>query len=530
MSDYNGLETCAARVSLRKFKGGVAVIDKYVKDILSAKVYDVAVETPIEEASVLSKRLHNTVLLKREDMQPVHSFKLRGAYNKMAGLSAEAARKGVIAASAGNHAQGVAMAGSRLGIHTIIVMPVTTPLIKINAVKALGGRVILQGDTYDEAAAHAKELVLQKGFTFVHAFDDPAVIAGQGTVGLEIVRQHSGSLDALFVPVGGGGLMAGIAAYIKFIRPDIKLIAVEPEDSACLQAALRAGKRVVLPQVGLFADGVAVAQIGKEPFRVLRKLVDEVVTVSTDEICAAVKDVFEDTRAMAEPAGAVAVAGLKKYVREHALTGKTLMAVVTGANVNFDRLRHISERTEIGENREAILAITIDEKPGSFRRFAKALGKRYITEFNYRYGDPARAKIFVGVRLADSETGREKLLESLRKHGIQVADMSDNEAAKLHIRYMVGGRNQAIANERVYRFEFPERPGAFGKFLDLLGGRWNISMFHYRNHGAAYGRVLCGMQVPPAEVAQFEEFMRQIGYRCWDETDNEAYRSFLLLE
>ena len=504
-------------------------MDRYVKDILSAKVYELAVETPIEEAGVLSRRLQNTVLLKREDLQPVHSFKLRGAYNKMANLTPEAARKGVIAASAGNHAQGVAMAGSHLGIHTIIVMPVTTPLIKINAVKALGGRVILHGDTYDEAAAHARALVAQRGYTFVHAFDDPDVIAGQGTVGLEIVRQHSGRLDAIFVPVGGGGLMAGIAAYIKFIRPEVKLIAVEPEDSACLKAALQAGKRVVLPEVGLFADGVAVAQVGKEPFRVLRKLVDEVVTVSTDEICAAVKDVFEDTRAMPEPAGAVAVAGLKKYVREHARTGQSLMAVVTGANVNFDRLRHISERTELGENREAILAVTIDEKPGSFRRFSRALGKRYITEFNYRYGDPVSAKIFVGVRLADAETGREKLLESLRRKRIAVVDMSDNEAAKLHIRYMVGGRNQAIENERVYRFEFPERPGAFTRFLELLGGRWNISMFHYRNHGAAYGRVLCGMQVPPEEVAQFEAFMRQIGYRCWDETDNEAYRSFLVL-
>ncbi len=505
-------------------------MDKYVKDILSAKVYDVAVETPIEKAEVLSQRLQNTVLLKREDMQPVHSFKIRGAYNKMAGLTPEAAKKGVIAASAGNHAQGVAMAGSRLGIHTSIVMPVTTPMIKVNAVKALGGKVILHGDTYDEASTHAKNLVVQKGYTFVHAFDDPAVIAGQGTVGLEIVRQHSANIDVLFVPVGGGGLMAGIAAYIKYIRPEIKLVAVEAEDSACLDAALKAKRRVVLPQVGLFADGVAVAQIGKEPFRVLRKLVDEVVTVTTDEICAAVKDVFDDTRAMTEPAGALAIAGLKKYVREHSLTGKILMSVITGANVNFDRLRHISERTELGENREAILAVSIDEKPGSFRRFARALGKRYITEFNYRYGDPARAKIFVGVRLADSESGRDKLLAALARKRIDVVDMSDNEAAKLHIRYMVGGRNEAINNERVYRFEFPERPGAFSKFLDLLGGRWNISMFHYRNHGAAYGRVLCGMQVPPDEIEQFEEFMTQIGYRCWDETHNDAYRTFLLAQ
>lgn len=503
-------------------------MDKYVKEILSAKVYDIAIETPIEPAEALSQKLQNKVLLKREDLQPVHSFKLRGAYNKMVGLSAVAAAKGVIAASAGNHAQGVAMAGTRLGIQTIIVMPVTTPLIKVNAVKALGGKVLLHGDTYDEASTYAKALVLEKGYTFVHAFDDPAVIAGQGTVGLEIVRQHSGKLDAIFIPVGGGGLMAGVAAYIKFIRPEIRLIAVEAEDSACLAAALRAGRRVTLPQVGLFADGVAVAQIGKEPFRVLRKLVDDVVTVTTDEICAAVKDVFDDTRAMPEPAGALAVAGLKKYVRERSLTQSTLMAVVTGSNVNFDRLRHISERAELGENREAILAVTLKEKAGSFRRFAKALGKRYITEFNYRYGDPESAKIFVGVRLADTESGREKLLEMLQRSKFDVVDMSDNEAAKLHIRYMVGGRSEATANERVYRFEFPERPGAFSKFLDLLGGRWNISMFHYRNHGAAYGRVLCGMQVPPDEVQQFEEFMKQIDYRCWDETENEAYRAFLL--
>ncbi len=354
-------------------------MEKYVKDILSAKVYDVAIETPVHKAAILSQRLGNQVLLKREDLQPVHSFKLRGAYNKMAGLTEVEADKGVIAASAGNHAQGVAMAGTRLGIKTIIVMPVTTPKIKIDAVKALGGKVILHGDTYNEAATHAQALVKEKGYTFVHAFDDSAVIAGQGTVGLEIVRQHSGSLDAIFVPVGGGGLMAGIAAYVKYIRPEIKLIAVEAEDSACLQAALKAQRRVVLSQVGLFADGVAVAQIGKEPFRILRKLVDDVVTVTTDEICSAVKDIFDDTRAVTEPAGALAVAGMKKYVREHGLTGKTLISVVTGANVNFHRLRHISERTELGEQREVVLAVTIDEKPGSFRNFSMALGKRNLT-------------------------------------------------------------------------------------------------------------------------------------------------------
>lgn len=502
-------------------------MEKYVKAILSARVYDVAIESPIHKAPILTQRLHNNVLLKREDMQPVHSFKLRGAYNRMSGLSPEAARKGVIAASAGNHAQGVAMAGTRLGIKTIIVMPVTTPAIKIDAVKALGGKVVLHGDTYNEAAAHAQTLVDEKGYTFVHAFDDAEVIAGQGTVGLEIARQHSAPLDALFVPVGGGGLMAGVAAYLKYIRPEIRLIAVEAEDSACLQAALKAGRRVLLSQVGLFADGVAVAQVGKEPFRLLRKLVDEVVTVTTDEICAAVKDVFDDTRAVTEPAGAVAVAGLKKYVRERALTGQTLMAVVTGSNVNFDRLRHISERTELGEQREAVLAVTIDEKPGSFRQFSLALGKRNVTEFNYRYGDPQRAKIFVGVQIADPLNGRRDLLADLQSKHFQVVDMSDNEAAKLHIRHMVGGRSQALAHERVYRFEFPERPGALMKFLDLLGGRWNISMFHYRNHGAAYGRVLAGLQVPPQDMAAFSHFLTQIGYRHWDETDNVAYQTFL---
>ncbi|MGB4246799.1 MAG: threonine ammonia-lyase, biosynthetic [Pseudohongiellaceae bacterium] len=502
-------------------------MEKYVKDILSAKVYDVAIETPIQRAAILSRRFNNEVLLKREDLQPVHSFKLRGAYNKMAGLSEEAAKKGVIAASAGNHAQGVAMAGTRLGIKTIIVMPVTTPKIKIDAVKSLGGKVILHGDTYNEAATHAQSLVQEKGYTFVHAFDDAAVIAGQGTVGLEIVRQHSGRLDAIFVPVGGGGLMAGIAAYVKYIRPEIKLIAVEAEDSACLQAALQAQRRVILSQVGLFADGVAVSQVGKETFRILRKLVDDVVTVTTDEICAAVKDIFDDTRAVTEPAGALAIAGMKKYVREHALTGQTLLSVVTGANVNFDRLRHISERTELGEHREAVLAVTIDEKPGSFRHFSNALGKRNITEFNYRYGDPTSAKIFVGVEITDTDNGRRDLLADLTSQHFKVVDMSDNEAAKLHIRHMVGGRSQAIANERVYRFEFPERPGALMKFLDLLGGRWNISMFHYRNHGAAYGRVFVGMQIPESDKKQFAQFLKDIGYRCWDETDNVAYQTFL---
>ena len=501
-------------------------MEKYVKEILSARVYEVAIETPVQSAPLLSQRLGNKILLKREDLQPVHSFKLRGAYNKMAGLTQAEAARGVIAASAGNHAQGVAMAGSRLGIKTVIVMPVTTPRIKSDAVKALGGRVILHGDTYDEASAHAKALVEDKGYTFVHAFDDSAVIAGQGTVGLEILRQHGNDLDVLFVPVGGGGLMAGIAIYIKYVRPGIRLVAVESEDSACLQAALKAGRRVTLPQVGLFADGVAVAQIGKEPFRILRKYIDEVITVSTDEICAAVKDIFDDTRAVAEPAGALAVAGLKKYAREHSLTGKSLMGVVTGANVNFDRLRHIAERSELGEQREAVLAVTIDERPGSFRQFSSALGKRNITEFNYRYGDETSAKIFVGVQIPDPENGRRDLLETLGRH-FSVIDMTDNETAKLHIRHMVGGRSQSIENERVYRFEFPERPGALMKFLDLLGGRWNISMFHYRNHGADYGRVLVGIQVPEDEMTAFSQFLSAIGYAFWEETDNVAYQTFL---
>jgi threonine dehydratase len=505
-------------------------MEKYVKRILSAKVYDVAIETPIHEAPMLSHRLSNQIALKREDLQPIHSFKLRGAYNKMANLSADEAKRGVIAASAGNHAQGVAMAGTKLGIKTTIVMPVTTPRIKSDAVKSLGGKVILFGDTYNEAATYAAKLEKEKGYTFVSAFDDPDVIAGQGTVGLEIVRQHSAKIDAIFVPVGGGGLMAGVAAYVKFIRPDIKLIAVEAEDSACLKAALEAQSRVVLSQVGLFADGVAVAQIGKETFKVLRKLVDEVVTVTTDEICAAIKDIFDDTRAVTEPAGALAVAGMKKYIREKSLVNQRLLGIVTGANVNFDRLRHISERSEIGEHREAVLAVSIEEAPGSFKKFSKALGKHNITEFNYRLGNAKTAKIFVGVEIVNAENGRSKLIGDLEKKKFSVIDMSENETAKLHIRHMVGGRISGLENELIYRFEFPERPGALMKFLDLLGGRWNISMFHYRNHGAAYGRVLVGIQVPEQDKKHFVQCLDAIGYPHWDETKNVAYQIFLAPE
>jgi len=503
------------------------VIEGYIKEILSARVYDVAIESPVHLAHALSQRLNNKVLFKREDMQPVYSFKLRGAYNKMSRLSAEAAQRGVIAASAGNHAQGVALAGTKLGIQTIIVMPVTTPAIKIDGVRSRGGQVILHGDTYNDAAEFAMTLVEQKGYTFVHAFDDRDVIVGQGTVAMEILRQHSSRLDAIFVPVGGGGLMAGMAAYIKYLRPDIRMIAVEAEDSACLKAALDSGERVKLSQVGLFADGVAVNQVGKETFAIMKHCVDEVITVTTDEICAAIKDVFDDTRAVTEPAGALAIAGLKKAVREQGLQGQVLMAVITGANVNFDRLRHISERAELGESREAVLAVTLDEKPGSFRRFSQLLGRRNVTEFNYRFGDTSAAKIFVGVEIAEGLNGRRKLIRELSEQGLCVADMTDNEAAKLHIRHMVGGRSQQVVNERVFRFEFPERPGALMTFLDLLGERWNISMFHYRNHGAAYGRVMVGIQVPAQDSHPFDEFLRLTQYPYQEETGNIAYQTFL---
>lgn len=502
-------------------------MEKYVKRILSARVYDVARETPVQEADSLSRRVDNRVFLKREDLQPVFSFKLRGAYNKMASLSPAAARKGVVCASAGNHAQGIALSGRKLGIRTVIVMPVTTPPIKIDAVRARGGRIVLHGDTYSEAAARAMELVKEKGYTFVHAFDDSDVIAGQGTVGMEILRQLRGPLDALFVPVGGGGLMAGIAAYLRYVRPEIRLVAVEAEDSACLKAALERGRRVRLPHVGLFADGIAVNRIGKEPFRILRDAVDDVITVNTDEICAAIKDIFDDTRAVTEPAGAVGLAGLKKAVRDWNLSGQLLMSVVTGANVNFDRLRHISERAELGESREVLLAVTIDEEPGSFRRFSRVLGKRSITEFNYRYGDTHEAKIFVGVEISDPENGRRRLLEDLRGQGFEVLDMSENEAAKLHVRHMVGGRTPQVRDECVFRFEFPERPGALMQFLNELGEHWNISMFHYRNHGSAHGRVFAGIQVPRGERKQFRERLRRIGYPFEEETGNIAYQTFL---
>ncbi len=500
--------------------------ENYVKRILNARIYDLVVETPIDKAAQLSERIGNEVLLKREDLQPVFSFKLRGAYNKMLSLSQEQLAKGVVAASAGNHAQGLALSAQKLGVKATIVMPSTTPQIKVNAVKARGAKVVLRGDTYDEASDYAQKLVVEKGMTYIHPFDDPDVIAGQGTIAMEILRQVSGPLDAVFIPVGGGGLCAGMAAYIKYVRPDIKVIAVEPDDAACLDAALKAGRRVRLKHVGIFADGTAVAQIGKETFKILKKTVDEVVTVSADEISAAIKDIFDDTRSICETSGALGVAGLKKYAEQTGVTGKTLLAVDSGANINFDKLRYISERTEIGEKREAILAVTIPEQPGSFKAFCSALSKRSITEFNYRMGDISQAHIFVGVQVTSDED-RANLVEDLQGKGYPLVDMTDNEIAKLHIRHMVGGRATEATDEAVYSFEFPERPGALMSFLNKLGGRWNISMFHYRNHGAAYGRVLAGLQVPVGERGKVAQFLDDLGYTWAEETNNSAYQVFL---
>lgn len=501
--------------------------DSYIKRILNARIYDLAIETPLEPARLLSQRTDNQVLLKREDLQPVFSFKIRGAYNKLLQLTEEERACGVIAASAGNHAQGLALGAHHLGIKAVIVMPRTTPAIKVDAVRARGAKVILHGDNFDEAAAHTQKLIEEKGYTYIHPFDDPDVIAGQGTVAMEILRQYPKHIDAIFVAVGGGGLCAGIAAYVKYVRPNVKVFAVESEESACLAAALEKNRRVTLPQVGIFADGVAVAQIGKETFRVLKKTIDGVITVTTDEICAGIKDIFEDTRSIAEPAGGVSIAGLKKYVAEHGISGQTLIAIDSGANINFDRLRYISERTEIGEKREAILAVTIPERPGAYKEFCKALGKRSITEFNYRYADADKARIFVGVQVSADPADRDELVSDLRGQGYDLVDMTDNEMAKMHIRHMVGGHAAAVQDEMVFRFEFPERPGALLQFLNQVAGRWNISLFHYRNHGSAFGRVLVGMEVPKKERPQVRKFLAEINYPYWDETDNEAYQYFL---
>lgn len=498
----------------------------YLEKILTARVYDVAIESALESASALSARLDNRVLLKREDTQPVFSFKLRGAYNKMAQLSVAERERGVITASAGNHAQGVALSAQVLGCEATIVMPATTPAIKVDAVAKRGAQVVLHGDSYDDAYTQAKVIAKRDKKVFVHPYDDPEVIAGQGTIGMELLRQARTPIDAIFVPVGGGGLIAGIAAYIKRLKPEIKVIGVEPEDADAMARSLCKKERIVLPQVGLFADGVAVKQVGEETFRLCQLYVDEIIRVSNDAICAAIKDVFEDTRSILEPAGALGVAGAKFWVAREKVKNKTLVAIASGANMNFDRLRFVAERAELGEKREAVLAVSIPEKPGSFKAFCSLLGARAITEFNYRYADAKVAHIFVGVQVPN-RAEVERLLVALEKHDLPVLDLSDNEMAKLHIRHLVGGRAPQAKNEVLYRFEFPERPGALMKFLNSMSHAWNISLFHYRNHGADYGRVLVGIQVPPAQKVEFQAFLDGLGYRYWNESRNPAYSLFL---
>lgn len=501
--------------------------EKYKKMVEQASVYDVALNTPLELATGLSKRLENQIWLKREDLQPVYSFKLRGAYNKIAQLSAAEKEKGVITASAGNHAQGVALAANRMGLKALIVMPKTTPGIKVSSVRALGAEIELVGNAYDDAYLHAIERAKTTGMTFVHPYDDEFVIAGQGTVGKEILDQAIEQPDIIFVPVGGGGLIGGVSAYIKSINPAIRIIGVEPDDAACMHDALKAGERVVLKQVGIFADGVAVKQVGLEPFRIAQSCVDDVILVTTDEICAAIKDIFDDTRSITEPAGALAIAGLKKYVAQQNIKNQQLVAIDSGANINFDRLRHVAERAELGEQREALFAVTIPEKKGSFKRFCEVIGLRGMTEFNYRYADASQAHIFVGVQLQGGLKERNELLSILQAADYPVEDMTDNEMAKMHIRYMVGGRGNGVENERLFRFEFPERPGALLRFLNHMGARWNISLFHYRNHGAAYGRVLAGIQVAKEDNDELQIFLQNLAYPYWEETDNPAYEMFL---
>jgi threonine dehydratase len=500
----------------------------YLERILKARVYDVASETPLETAPRLSARLGNAVLFKREDLQPVFSFKLRGAYNKIAHLSETAAQRGVICASAGNHAQGVALAAKRRGIPAIIVMPVTTPQIKVQAVVALGGEAVLFGDDYDQAYEHALQLTRERSLAFIHPFDDPDVIAGQGTVGMEILRQHSGeSIHAIFVPIGGGGLIAGIAAYVKYLFPKIRIIGVEPEDADAMYKSLQAKKRVTLERVGIFADGVAVRRVGEEPFRLAQQFVDEVIVVSNDELCAGIQDIFEDNRAIVEASGALAVAGIKKYVARENCRDRTFIAINSGANMNFDRLRHVAERADIGGQREALITVEIPEQKGSFLEFCETLGRRSITEFNYRYNDATAAQLFVGLALTEGRKEKETVIKELRDGGYSVVDMSDNELAKLHVRYMVGGHARGLANERLFRFEFPERPGALLKFLHAIGTQWNITLFHYRNHGSDYGRILAGVQIPANERVDFDLHVRELKYVYAEETENPAYRMFL---
>ena len=502
--------------------------ETYIERILRARVYDVATESPLESAPRLSRRIGNSVLLKREDMQPVFSFKLRGAYNKIALLSESVAKRGVICASAGNHAQGVALAARRREIPAIIVMPQTTPNIKVSAVRDLGGEVVLHGDDYDSAYEHAQSIVRERNLVFVHPFDDPDVIAGQGTVAVEILRQARGEVDAIFVPVGGGGLISGIAVYAKYFNPKIRIIGVEPVDSATMHDSLRAKKRVVLDRVGAFADGVAVRKVGEETFRLCREHVDEIVLVDTDEICAGMQDIFEDTRSIVEPAGALAVAGIKKYCALNNWKDKRVVAINSGANMNFDQLRYVAERSDVGQAREALFAVEIPEQPGSFLNFCEILGQRAVTEFNYRHGAKERAQIFVGFALSRGKDERDEVIVKLRAAGYGVTDMTDNETAKLHVRYMVGGHtNGRVTSERLFRFEFPERKGALLKFLQSVGTRWNITLFHYRNHGSDYGRVLAGIDVPASDTGDFLDHLNVLHYSYSDETNNPAYRIFL---
>jgi threonine dehydratase len=504
----------------------------YLKKILTARVYDVAVESALEPAKSLSRRLHNKVLLKREDQQAVFSFKLRGAYNKMAHLTAEQLRRGVICASAGNHAQGVAMSAHRLGTRAVIVMPVTTPQVKIEAVKALGGEVVLHGESYSDAYQHAVQLEKEQDLTFVHPFDDPDVIAGQGTIAMEILRQHQGPLDAVFVAIGGGGLIAGVASYIKAVRPEIKVIGVQMNDSDAMMQSVAAKKRVTLGDVGLFSDGTAVKLVGEETFRVARELVDEFMTVDTDAVCAAIKDVFIDTRSIVEPAGALAVAAIKQYVAANKTRGETYAAILCGANMNFDRLRFVAERAEVGEEREALFAVTIPEERGSFRRFCELIvtlpggGPRSVTEFNYRISDAARAHVFVGLT-THGKGESVKIAANFSRHGFEALDLTHDELAKEHIRHMVGGHSSLARDERLLRFVFPERPGALMKFLSHMRPGWNITLFHYRNQGADYGRILVGLQVPKSDQKAFKEFLDDLAYPCVDETENPVYRLFL---
>jgi threonine dehydratase len=507
-------------------KSAVLSLSDYLQKILTARVYDVANETPLELAKNLSQRLGNQILLKREDTQPVFSFKLRGAYNKMAHLDPAKLKRGVICASAGNHAQGVALAAKRLGCKALIVMPVTTPQLKIDAVRSHGGDVVLFGDSYSDAYVHALELETKRGLTFVHPFDDPDVIAGQGTIAMEILRQHQAPIEAIFVAIGGGGLISGVAAYIKSVRPEIRVIGVQTNDSDAMLRSVNAGKRVQLADVGLFADGTAVKLVGEETFRLTRELVDDFVVVDTDAACAAIKDVFQDTRSILEPSGALGVAAIKQYVETHRCKGKTFVAITCGANMNFDRLRFVAERAEVGEEREALFAVTIPEERGSFRRFCELLGPRAVTEFNYRISDANEAHVFVGLTTVN-RAEPEKLARHFKKHGFETLNLTDDDLAKEHVRHMVGGRSALARDERLYRFVFPERPGALMRFLSSMNPSWNISLFHYRNQGADHGRILVGIQVPRNDKKAFKDFLEGLAYPCADETDNPVYRLFL---